>query len=177
MREDIVDSGVLSALFDYWDGRRGQRALPMRADIDPVDMPKFILPHLILYDVIGQGQRFRYRLCGTEVASRFGKNPTGQFVDTATGATYGDYLQSLFDEMCREKMAVYSESTFIWRSGCDLTVRHLGLPLADMQGAIDKILSGVDVIGSSDRARKGFQPLMTVESIREIRRQRHRPPG
>lgn len=64
----------------YWDERRGGRAMPSRADIDPVDIPD-LLPFVILIDIVPPDGRLRIRLAGTEVCNRFGMDYTGQFLD------------------------------------------------------------------------------------------------
>lgn len=66
-----------SELYIYWAACRGARAMPARADLDPVEMKPF-LPHLMLFDVLGD--RFRYRLVGTQVVRDFGRDITGSFL-------------------------------------------------------------------------------------------------
>ncbi len=81
---DGPDGELLGAVYAYWDSKRRGRAMPSRADIDPLEMKAF-LPQLVLLDVEGEPPRFRYRLVGTEVTQvrrGLGKSdPTGQFVD------------------------------------------------------------------------------------------------
>src|SRR5260221_5837990 len=59
-----VEHPVLHELYQYWAGRRGDRAMPARADIDPIAL-KPILPYLLLIDVEPAPLRFRFRLAGT----------------------------------------------------------------------------------------------------------------
>ena len=59
----ITDPELQEAL-DYWRCKASGKALPRRADIDPLDIPK-LLPHLMLVE--GSSVcRYRYRLIGTE---------------------------------------------------------------------------------------------------------------
>lgn len=67
----------LKALYDYWDGRRGARRMPARADIDPLDIPH-LLRHLVLLETDEVIENFRYRLYGTAVAEGFGEERTGK---------------------------------------------------------------------------------------------------
>ena len=54
----------LRACFEFWrDCRQGDCA-PLKARIDPVAMPRHILPNLFIYELVGC--RFRCRLAGTE---------------------------------------------------------------------------------------------------------------
>lgn len=56
--------------------------MPSRQDIDPLAMPKHLLPHLELIDVIAETElRFRWRLIGTHVTAAVGRDCTGRFFD------------------------------------------------------------------------------------------------
>ena len=51
----------LRKLYEYWDNKRGERIMPARANIDPLDMT-YIVGNVILVDVIaGETPRFRIR--------------------------------------------------------------------------------------------------------------------
>jgi hypothetical protein len=63
----------LHRLFEYWDRKRGPRAMPARRDIEPTDLVP-LLPHLMMVDV-EEGPRFRYRVFGTAVVEAFGSDP------------------------------------------------------------------------------------------------------
>ncbi len=74
--DDSYPSPNLQAIEDYWNGLRGDRAMPARADIDPMD----IVPHLPfvgLVDVLEGGHDFRFRLLGTALDYVFGDYYTG----------------------------------------------------------------------------------------------------
>ena len=70
------------ALYHYWNSRRGNRAMPSRHDIDPVEMRPW-LARITLADVEAGGERFTYRLVGTQMVDLLGVNPTGQPVESA----------------------------------------------------------------------------------------------
>lgn len=63
--------------------------MPSRADIDPVDMPRKLLPHIVLVDVLASPLRFRYRVMGTAITSMLGLDWTGRFVDELPEAGSG----------------------------------------------------------------------------------------
>ena len=52
---------VLGVVLAYWDQKRGTRLMPCKRDIDPIEIPRRLLPNLQLIDVIDGGERFRYR--------------------------------------------------------------------------------------------------------------------
>lgn len=71
----------LQRLYQYWLAKRGDRAFPARADLDPVDMG-FVIGNLILIDVIdGSPLDFRIRLHGTNLVQRVGYELTGKTLD------------------------------------------------------------------------------------------------
>jgi hypothetical protein len=61
----------------YWEGKRRGRPMPSRADIDPVEIKRF-LPGIILIDVVDDARRYVYRLVGTREVAMRGKDPTGK---------------------------------------------------------------------------------------------------
>jgi hypothetical protein len=72
----------LRTLHAYWDRKRGQRAMPARGDLDPVDL-KPLLPLMILIDVVPDARRYVYRLVGTREVEMRGQDPTGKAVSEA----------------------------------------------------------------------------------------------
>lgn len=69
-----------AALLRYWNGVRGARPFPARADIDPAAL-KEILPHVMMLSAEYDPFRVCYRLVGTEIV-RFAKfDFTGRYAD------------------------------------------------------------------------------------------------
>ena len=76
---DQLEDERLQRLSSYWRGKAdGKDAAPV-ASIDPTDM-RFVLGYLMLLDVIESGFDFRYRLYGTMISQRFGRDVTGTTV-------------------------------------------------------------------------------------------------
>jgi hypothetical protein len=55
--------------------------MPSRADMDPVELPRALLPNLFLVDVEESPRRFRYRLVGTELTAIMRRELTGRYID------------------------------------------------------------------------------------------------
>src|ERR1700736_619243 len=79
-RYDFRADPVLRAALAYWEGKRGDRPMPQRGDIDPDEL-RPVLSHLQITEVIDGGSRFRYRLVGTAIVEAFGAEFTGRYVD------------------------------------------------------------------------------------------------
>lgn len=69
----------IAAFYRYWDGKRQNRPMPSRADIDPAEIIGF-LPGVILVDVGRDPFRLTYRLVGTREVDARGYDPTGKSV-------------------------------------------------------------------------------------------------
>src|SRR5690606_41832442 len=72
----------LKNLLRYWNDKRGDRALPSRADIDPLEL-KQVLGNILLIGVVRsdaheRGRRFRCRLFGTGLVLYHGTALTGR---------------------------------------------------------------------------------------------------
>ncbi|MGQ9368420.1 PAS domain-containing protein [Azospirillum sp. ST 5-10] len=57
---------LIEAAWSHWERMAAGRAMPSRADLDPVDVPR-LLPFTILVEVLRDPLDFRYRLLGTEL--------------------------------------------------------------------------------------------------------------
>ena len=157
MPQELFDHATLGALFRYWEKKRGSRAMPARHDIDPIEMDRRILPHLMLCQVSGQGAVVRFRLVGTSLAKRWGFDPTGQRLADLPHADYFDFLGSLVRQVHAEAVPIYGESSFYWASKGCLEARHLLLPLS-ADGADPTIV----LIGTHYSSDEVFPPQISV---------------
>ncbi len=78
---DEIAHPKLRRLYEYWIEKRGERTMPARVDIDPLDII-YIVGNVILVDVIDSDPlRFHIRLHGTNLAERVGYELTGKMLD------------------------------------------------------------------------------------------------
>jgi hypothetical protein len=66
----------LHQLHAYWKGQCGNRRMPARSDIDPLDVSG-LLPFVFLVDVLSDPRDFRFRLAGTHFRDFVGREVTG----------------------------------------------------------------------------------------------------
>jgi hypothetical protein len=101
----------LEHTYDYWREKAAGRAMPSRADIDPIEIPK-LLPDVMLVERMADG-RYRYRLIGTENQTAHGINATGRFLDEVLpGPDYAAHVLALYDECVETRRPLYSECLF-----------------------------------------------------------------
>lgn len=132
---------LLLQLFDYWNSRRDGRPVPDRRDIDPVDMPRRLLPHLLLVELHGAVPRIRYRLVGTAICARYGADFTGTWLDEVSGAEYRHLLEDLYRRMRDTGRPIYTESEFRLDAETTAKTCRLYLPL-QREGGITMALAG-----------------------------------
>lgn len=89
-RESSIWDPRLHGLYEYWKERSGSRRFPARRDIDPMEVP-YILPHIMLIDVLRNPLRFRVRVHGTERVRRANYDLTGKLLDEIPTLEYRNY--------------------------------------------------------------------------------------
>jgi hypothetical protein len=77
---DNIESPTLRRFYDYYVAKRGTRAFPARADLDPLDFA-YALGDITLVDVRHDPLRFSFRLDGSRHVERFGFDMTGRSLD------------------------------------------------------------------------------------------------
>lgn len=176
-RNYSADSAPLSALshpehtwlYDYWRQRRPSGGLPGRKDIDPVDFPH-LLSRLAVIEVEPQddGVRYRYRLAGTEIVRRAGRDPTGKYFHDLYEGDYLQSAQALYDGLRQTAEPHFSQRVFPIGDGESyLRYDRLILPLASDGRTVDQFLLLIVVVeqggethreGSFERAGRPKNP-------------------
>ncbi len=142
---ETVQRPRLRRLLDYWHAQRGERRLPARGDLDPLDFP-WLLGNISLAEVLRESTgnlRFRLRLVGTRAVERFGYDPTGRFIDELPEPDYRDRLRIKFNELVRRGVPLVEQLDMVIDER-----RHdyeiLRLPLASDGETVDMILLAAD---------------------------------
>jgi hypothetical protein len=119
------------AIYEYWLAKRGARQMPARADIDPLDMPRGLLPGITLVDVVPDERRYVYRLVGTEDVEVRGQDPTGKsVVEGFFGPSLDDVLGS-YDRVVSSRAPFLDPTHFKSTNGRYMTEETIFLPLSD----------------------------------------------
>ncbi|WP_374375805.1 PAS domain-containing protein [Dongia sp.] len=138
---DEIAHPRLAALYDYWHARRGPNGAMLRADLEPLDIPK-LLACLILSDVWENGHHIRYRLVGSEIAAAHGFDYTGKTIEELTSGTTLDFTRELYAKIVTGGVPVFSEGHFRWEGKEHRWTKRLHLPLSRDGSAIDMVLAG-----------------------------------
>jgi hypothetical protein len=132
----FADDRVLLNLAAYWSAKRAGYPLPPRSAIDPLDMPRRLLPYLALVEPTGKGREIRFRLVGTELAQRFGRDATGKTsTDLYGGTEYVSYLEDIYATVFTKAQPLFVETVRVWTEEGHGRVRRLLLPMAAEAGS------------------------------------------
>jgi hypothetical protein len=150
---DEVQSVRVRRLFDYWRSKAGAGRIPRRTSIDPTELID-VLSCLMILEVVGD--RFRYRLVGTEVAANAGSDFTGSFLDAQDFANRDFYL-ACYRDVRTQAVPVFGLDHWAYSDGRTGVAEFAMLPLALEGDTVAQILTIEDTkeldVGSFDRAR------------------------
>ncbi len=147
--EPVGLSEALRPLYLYWLAVRGEKLIPSRADIDPVTIPRELLPNIVLMDIILSPLRFRYRLMGTAITEMLGVDWTGRYVDELPG---GGVHEQCAETLKAGKPGVYFSDQRRYDPNLmqhkSLRYERLLLPLSDGGQSVTMLLGGTLVKSS-----------------------------
>ncbi len=140
--EDIELTGQLRRVFALWMSKRHGRPMPLRSDIDPIDLHA-ALPFVILWDVTRPGPGFTCRVAGTEICHRAGRELRGQSLEAMAGDD-GDAILEEYRSVVASGHIHIIERRISWFGRPLRAYRRMVLPLTGRSGAIDFVLTCVD---------------------------------
>ena len=129
----------ITAVLAYWRAKKGSRAFPARADIDPLEFTR-ALPRVMMVDVSYEPLEFRYRVAGTGLFSMHGQELTGKRARELEPPEFGALIHRHYAEAIdrRAPMLHLIELTLD-----DLTTSYarLILPLSGDGTVIDRLMT------------------------------------
>jgi hypothetical protein len=157
-----IDHPGLREFYAYWLAKRRGKRVPARADIDPVEIHRF-LPNIFMIDVIEGGARFRYRLVGTAIGDAVG-DYSGRYVDEALPPAQYETYRQRYLRLIGELALLYEVARIVWRERPEVLFRRLLLPLSDDQVRAN-ILFGVGYYDYGNRPQREGQRIDQVVRI------------
>jgi len=136
---ETIDDSDLAALYAYWAGKCGDRAMPRRFDIDPAEI-RSLLPHIFIAEV-HHPLRFRFRLVGSSICERWGENYTGKWLDEMNLDGERTTVLDQFSSVARTGKPRLDVEEFVNEQRRYLHYRRLLLPLSE-DGLTPNLLFG-----------------------------------
>jgi len=128
--------------YDFWRAAGPPGLLPGRQHIDPLTIPRELLPNLWILDVQREPFRLKYRLVGTRIVEATGREVTGRWLDEEHPHLVAD---TAFQERYRKVMETGQPSLRrgvpkIWRHRDFQEIENIALPLARDGIQVDMIM-------------------------------------
>lgn len=131
-------------LLEYWN-RLAQRfgRLPKRTEVDPLELPVELLPHIFLVDVTRAADsppRFRFRLLGTAITARERVRPGQHLDDYQSERTPDEMTRHYLD--CLERRVSIRRTNLAWDHPTKefITYHVMLLPLSSDGNEVDALL-------------------------------------
>ncbi|MBL6952396.1 MAG: PAS domain-containing protein [Alphaproteobacteria bacterium] len=130
---------TLLAVRRYWDEKRGQRVMPSRGDIDPMDIVGH-LGNIVLIDVERAPFRLRYRLIGTEITEVMQRDSTGKYYDEIYPPELLEKIYASFHWIFANKAPLRTHGEAFYPDRNIYGYETLNLPLSNDGEVINMIL-------------------------------------
>ncbi|WP_420403710.1 PAS domain-containing protein [Nisaea sp.] len=136
------------ALFDHWMANRRGEGVPLRSSFDPLQFHRS-MPRMAIIERSGtlEEPTFRYRLAGTEIAERAGRDPTGKSFKELYEGHYLETANRTYCEISGSGEAHFSQRVFpIGEDGGNLRYDRLILPYSSDGSSIDQFVLLIVVV-------------------------------
>lgn len=115
---------------DYWEAKKDARTMPRRKDIAFPDIVR-VMPHTVIFDVIGDVENYRYRLVGTKVRNNTYEDYTGRLLTELEGKGPGSKVWDYLDTVRRDRAPLFREVPYVGPKKGLFQTTLLFLPLAN----------------------------------------------
>jgi hypothetical protein len=142
---DLSDNPRFQHLVAYWRGKAAGAALPLRKDIDPLELKEH-LGSLNIIDCLPGLADFRYRLIGTHIAQAYGRDSTGKTVRelyAVDDPEYCAFLLGIYQEVATRQVIARLHVNLRPVNKTYRLADSLLLPLGDGKGGVAAILNEV----------------------------------
>ena len=134
-----ITSTRLRALLRYWTEKRGDLPMALRAQIDPVEIPR-TLSVVLLADVTPAGPRIR--LLGTEATNAYGRETRGRLARDIQFGGFDVAWQEAFDQLIQSAAPVFAAGDYL-RGTEPCGVETILLPLTADGHSVSQIFGGL----------------------------------
>ena len=134
-------SQVLDQALAYWQEIRGDARMPRRDAMVPERIVP-LWPHILMVDIIGNGNDYFFRLVGQQLVDTYGEQTGRTLSNAAISEVVRERCRQIF-RFCLDRAApayaYWSESASDWRPLID--VEALCLPLSSDGTTLDRMIS------------------------------------
>lgn len=138
--------------------------LPDRTEIDPLDVPKGILPNMLIIEKVAGG-RYRCRLAGTRLREVYGFEIAGRYLDDVMPTAASADRIKIYDQVLDQRRAAYCRRRFSVPGREFVASDRLYVPVLDRDSAeatflfcVQRFVMSSEIVGRPDA--KGVYTLM-----------------
>jgi hypothetical protein len=142
-----LDNENLQAVLEFWRAKRAELGrLPRRADIDPNALRSH-LGRLFLIDVLPGAADFRFRLIGSKLAHRYGRDSTGKLLTECfpgESRPVGEWLRGCYRTVALRKIPVLTRAPLV-QTGREFTQAvAIHMPLSEDGEQVNMIFGSTE---------------------------------
>lgn len=148
---DDISNDKMRSIYKYWLKIKGDKNLPSRDDLNPVDI-KPVLPHITLVRVEEGTGRYKLTLVGSENVKANGEDVTGKYLDEIP--RLHKYAKDRYDWVVENKRPYIYQGDLLWSDKDYLDYSIIGLPLSNDNEKVDGIMFAGFYYNPSDELAK-----------------------
>lgn len=107
----------LARFLAYWREKCGDRDMPQRDDVDPLELGAALLPVAYMVDVLDEARDFRYRVVGTDIVANTQSDFTGRRLSEIADIGTQGTLAEIYAEVCAHRRPLVELVTYLTASG------------------------------------------------------------
>jgi hypothetical protein len=132
----------LLGLYRYWAAKAGDRPIPRRDDLDPIEMKPW-LANLILVEFKGVFETYRVKLEGTNIETFYRERRTGRGIEALTSEAERQLMKAQYWPVVERGKPAFYEAEFINSEGKLSHQVKLLLPLSEDGITVNMVLGGI----------------------------------
>jgi hypothetical protein len=137
-------SPLVQEAWNYWIQKRGDRRMPSRKDIDPVEIPR-LLSSTALVDVLRDPLDFSFRLLGTAIDNITSKNLRGVRFSELPYLMEGNKGWADYAHVARTGQPLTTDRPYIGKNKMVVRLTDSLFPLSDDGETVNMVWSFLDI--------------------------------
>lgn len=138
-----LSSELLRSAWQFWDEARKGAELPPVSAINATRLPKPLMPFIVVIAVEENPQRFLLRLIGNAGIVAAGRNQTGLYTDQMPDSAA---VTQRLGQCVSSRRPYYYEGKMGYAAKVFRSYQTLGLPFADQDGKITRLLNATEFL-------------------------------
>lgn len=156
---EVLPDPSLVWLYDHWRSLvKSLGRLPYRTELDPLDMPRSVLPSMLIIEREPEG-RYCCRLAGTRLREIYGFEIAGRYLDDVMARDAAAFRIAIYDRVLKDGCAAFCRLRFAVPGREFVASDRLYVPaLSDESGeatvlfGVQRFVMSSEIVGEPDPA-------------------------